>query len=315
MQTRQTTLGALQNRLLLALALVVSLALLGPAASAAAPAPSVLTFKTVKVGAPGNPSVGNRSLHRRRLLLLRRSRTGRKTASLPAGRHGRLPLRHRLSSRSRSRSTSLSSTPPTPRVATSTSSTAPPRAPRNGPSTDRSIPPRTPLRATTTRLPRREWADKPYGFANFLRSARFANSLYNGRVLSKQASTAGSFQYVTYRVRLSRQTEVGMYDMSKRAMTRSHKSRLRHSQPERVDQGRLLRPQRWRHVLLLAVPDQPRQVRRRRGRRSATKPRSTPRPAMSPTPRPSRWRSSTLPKRRRRRAGARPPSAPKPARP
>ena len=25
-----------------------------------------------------------------------------------------------------------------------------------------------------------EWADKPYGFANFLRAARFVNSLYNG---------------------------------------------------------------------------------------------------------------------------------------
>ncbi len=69
-----------------------------------------------------------------------------------------------------------------------------------------------------------EWADKPYGFANFLRSARFANSLYNGQVLSKQASSAGGFHYVTYRVRLSRQTENGMYDMHVRAMTRSHKT-------------------------------------------------------------------------------------------
>ena len=33
-----------------------------------------------------------------------------------------------------------------------------------------------------------EWADKPYGFANFLRAARFDNSLYNGQVLSKQSS-------------------------------------------------------------------------------------------------------------------------------
>ena len=54
-----------------------------------------------------------------------------------------------------------------------------------------------------------EWADKPYGFANFLRSARFANSLYNGKVLSKKASTEGGFNYVTYRVRLSRNTEHG----------------------------------------------------------------------------------------------------------
>ena len=68
-----------------------------------------------------------------------------------------------------------------------------------------------------------EWADKPYGFANFLRSARFANSLYNGRLLSKHASANGGFSYVTYRVRLSRRTERGMYDMKMRAMTRSHK--------------------------------------------------------------------------------------------
>src|SRR4029077_18896311 len=68
-----------------------------------------------------------------------------------------------------------------------------------------------------------EWADKPYGFANFLRSARFANSLYNGQLLSKHSSASGAFSYVTYRVRLSRRTEQGMYDMKVRAMTRSHK--------------------------------------------------------------------------------------------
>jgi hypothetical protein len=71
-----------------------------------------------------------------------------------------------------------------------------------------------------------EWADKPYGFANFLRVARFVNSLDNGRLLSRYASSEGSFRYVTYRVRLSRQTERGMYDM-KTAMsggpTRAHK--------------------------------------------------------------------------------------------
>ena len=40
--------------------------------------------------------------------------------------------------------------------------------------------------------------------------------------------------------------------------------RLRRAEPERVDQGRLLRPQRRRQVLLLEVPDQPRRVRNRR---------------------------------------------------
>lgn len=69
-----------------------------------------------------------------------------------------------------------------------------------------------------------EWADKPYGFANFLRSARFVNSLYNGRLLAKHANAGAGFRYITYRVRLSRQIERGMYDMSVRAMTRSHRS-------------------------------------------------------------------------------------------
>jgi formylglycine-generating enzyme required for sulfatase activity len=57
------------------------------------------------------------------------------------------------------------------------------------------------------------WADKPYGFANFLRAARFDNSLYHGRLLAKRTSADGAFRYVTYRVALSRQTERGMYDM------------------------------------------------------------------------------------------------------
>lgn len=67
-----------------------------------------------------------------------------------------------------------------------------------------------------------EWADKPYGFANFLRAARFVNSLYNGRLLSKRERTNGGFEYITYRVRLSPQTGEGMYDLSRRRATRSH---------------------------------------------------------------------------------------------
>jgi formylglycine-generating enzyme required for sulfatase activity len=69
-----------------------------------------------------------------------------------------------------------------------------------------------------------EWLDKPYGFANFLRSARFVNSLYNGKLLSKQSGSEGSYSFVTYRVRLSRNTERGMYDMRKRATTRTKKT-------------------------------------------------------------------------------------------
>ena len=71
-----------------------------------------------------------------------------------------------------------------------------------------------------------EWADKPYGFANFLRAARFVNSLFNGRLLSKRPSAPGASMYVSYRVRLSRQTERGMYDLARhkrKGATRAHK--------------------------------------------------------------------------------------------
>lgn len=69
-----------------------------------------------------------------------------------------------------------------------------------------------------------EWADKPYGFANFLRSARFANSLSNGRVLSKQVTANGAYTYDTYRVRLSARTERGMYDLARPDATRAQDS-------------------------------------------------------------------------------------------
>lgn len=69
-----------------------------------------------------------------------------------------------------------------------------------------------------------EWANKPYGFANFLRSARFANSLYNGKVLAEKDSTSGPFEYTTYKVRLSPETETGMYEMSNPKTTRQAKA-------------------------------------------------------------------------------------------
>ncbi|MFJ9908130.1 hypothetical protein ACIRVK_35540 [Streptomyces sp. NPDC101152] len=67
-----------------------------------------------------------------------------------------------------------------------------------------------------------QWADKPYGFANFLRAARFVNSLYNGRLISKRAGSKDSFRYVTYQVALSSQTERGMYDLARPKTTRVH---------------------------------------------------------------------------------------------
>ncbi len=66
-----------------------------------------------------------------------------------------------------------------------------------------------------------EWADKPFGFANFLRAARFVNSLFNGDVLSRTKSSSGGFKYVTYTVRLSPETETGMYDLGNPAATRT----------------------------------------------------------------------------------------------
>jgi formylglycine-generating enzyme required for sulfatase activity len=67
----------------------------------------------------------------------------------------------------------------------------------------------------------REWSDKPFNFANFTVAARFANSLTNGRVLSKTSSSSGGFNYVTYTVRLSPKTGTGMYNIANPATTRS----------------------------------------------------------------------------------------------
>ena len=72
-----------------------------------------------------------------------------------------------------------------------------------------------------------QWTNKPFGFANFLRAARFVNSLYNGDVLSRTESSADGFDFVDYRVRLSRETEQGMYDLlgnRRSGATRAHSS-------------------------------------------------------------------------------------------
>ena len=211
---------ALRNRVLATLTILTLAALAVPALAAAAPKPAVVTFKTVKVGAPGNPSVGIVPFtdavypscaqaagseppcqevggvdYRYGLGQLEVTVT-QYVAFLntvdPAGKN-----RHKLWSRDES-------------------GTGWPKFGQinyfAGAGTGRHY-----------RLAAPQWADKPYGFANFLRSARFDNSLFNGKLLSKKASASGGFRYITYRVRLSRQTERGMYDMSKRATTRSHK--------------------------------------------------------------------------------------------
>ncbi|MGI9188349.1 MAG: virginiamycin B lyase family protein [Gaiellales bacterium] len=70
------------------------------------------------------------------------------------------------------------------------------------------------------------WAQKPFNFADFTRSARFINALQNGKQLSKQMKTINTVSgaqltQTTYTIRLSKQTETGMYTMSNRAATRN----------------------------------------------------------------------------------------------
>ena len=66
-----------------------------------------------------------------------------------------------------------------------------------------------------------QWADKPFGFINFPRAARFVNSLVNGEVLSRKESSSDGFKYVTYKMRLSPETETGMYDVGDPKATRT----------------------------------------------------------------------------------------------
>jgi len=223
MRTRQPAPAALKNRLLSALGLAIALALVGPAASGAAPVPSVLTFRTVTVGAPGNPSVG--------IVPFTDAVYSSCAEVVPAEKQppcqqvGGVDYRYgigRLEVTVTQYVDFLNTVDPAGRnkykLYSSTESGA--EWPKYG-QIDFSAPAAAGHHYSVAAP---EWADKPYGFANFLRSARFANSLYNGQVISKQASGAGGFKYVTYRVRLSRQTETGMYDMHVRAMTRSHKT-------------------------------------------------------------------------------------------
>lgn len=58
-----------------------------------------------------------------------------------------------------------------------------------------------------------EWADKPYGFADFPAAARFVNSLYNGKLISKQSGATSTYSVTTYKVKLSPTVETGMYDL------------------------------------------------------------------------------------------------------
>jgi len=200
-----------------------TLALAGPATSVAAPAPDVLTLKTVKVGAAGNPSVGivpfKDAVYSScaEVVPAEKQPPCQQVGSVDYG-YGIAQLEITVPQYVAFLNTADPAGRNRHKLYSSTESSS--EWPKYGQidfSADAAK-----GRHYTVASP--EWADKPYGFANFLRSARFTNSLYNGQVLSKKASAAGGFKYVTYRVRLSRQTEKGMYDMAKRATTRSHKS-------------------------------------------------------------------------------------------
>lgn len=218
---------SLQSRLALVLALAVAalLALAAPATSLGAPKPAVLKLKTVRVGSPGNPAVG---------IVPFTDAIYRSCGEAPPPSGPRAPQCMEVGSVDYGfgigqlevtvaqyvaflNTADPKGTDKHGLYSTTESSTAWPRygqidfAAGAGPG-----------RHYAVVSP--EWASKPYGFANFLRSARFVNSLYNGRVLSKQASGENGFRYVTYRVRLSPRTETGMYDMARRATTRGHRS-------------------------------------------------------------------------------------------
>lgn len=221
MPTRSAASRVLSTRFAIALTAVAVAALAGPAMSVASPEPSVLTLKTVKVGAPGNPSVGIVPFEDAVYPSCAEAPQAKPACQQVGGvkyRYGIGQLevtvsqwvaflntvdpaggnRHHLYSANES----SSAWPKYGQIDFSSGS----------------------ARGHHYSVASPEWADKPYGFANFLRTARFVNSLSNGQLLSRHASDEGGFSYVTYRVRLSPRTERGMYDMTKRAATRSHKS-------------------------------------------------------------------------------------------
>ncbi len=193
----------------IALTLSALVVLAAPAVASAAPKPAVLTLKTVKVGAPGNPSVA---------IVPFTEAVYRSCSEAPPESSECLPVGGvkygygigQLETTVAQWVAFLNTADPSGKdphhlYDSSQSSSA---WPGFGQVDFRAK--ARPGRHYSVASP--EWADKPFGFATFSRAARFVNSLYNGRLLTKRASSAGGFRYVTYRVRLSRQTERGMYD-------------------------------------------------------------------------------------------------------
>jgi len=204
----------------LVVALTALAALVGPASALAGPKPAVLTFRTATVGAGGNPSVAIVPFTDAIYRSCEEAPQTKKGCQLVGGVKYRYGI-GKLEVTVKQWVAFLNTVDPAgnnrQKLYSSTESSS--SWPRFG-QIDFSASARAGRHYT---LAAPEWADKPYGFANFLRTARFANSLYNGRLLKKTASSENGFNYVTYRVRLSRRTERGMYDMRKRAPARSHK--------------------------------------------------------------------------------------------
>ena len=204
--------GALHVRLTLALACAGLAALAVPAISAASPGGPVVTLKTVKVGAPGNKPVAILPFTDAIYRSCKEAPESSKECLTVGGVKYGYGL-GQLEVTNEQWVAFLNVADPTGRdphhlYEESESSSA---WPKYG-SIDFSAAAAKGYHYTVASP---EWADKPYAFANFLRSARFVNSLYNGRLLAKKASSEGSFRYVTYVVRLSPKTETGMYDFSK----------------------------------------------------------------------------------------------------
>jgi hypothetical protein len=220
MQTRTETLATRLPLFLLVALLAAAVSLAAAASSFAAPKPAVLTFKTARVGAPGNPSVAivpfTDAIYRA-CSEAPQTKAGCQEVGGVKYRYGIGQLEVTVAQWV----AFLNTVDPAGRNRRGLYSSN-----ESGPAWPRFGQIDFAARAALGRhysLAAPEWADKPYGFANFLRAARFVNSLYNGKVLSRKASSEGAFRYITYRVRLSRRTESGMYDMSKRAPVRTRR--------------------------------------------------------------------------------------------
>jgi hypothetical protein len=214
----------LSNRFAIALTALTLAALAGPALAAAAPKGDVVTFKAVQVGAPGNQPVG---------ILPFTDAVYRSCAEAPESEKecltvGAVKYRYGLAQLEvtvKQWVGFLNTVDPNGRnrrhlYSTTESPSAWPRFGQIGFSASA-------RRGRHYSVASQEWIDKPYAFANFPRAARFVNSLYNGRLSSRRVSSDGPFRYVTYRVRLSKQTERGMYDLTgakRPGVTRAHKS-------------------------------------------------------------------------------------------